>query len=267
MLLPNSYPSCFSERYAAISLEAARAIYDRVLLHAQQFMRPLSSWQKQLNKPNYHCYLLLAPNIDTGALTLEESQWVGMFALEGPLEAEAYNYYNIDNIKPNSEGRETRWLGLKLYLEEQHRNLDATQLLRHVVTSHIKRETRSQYASLANGKVISARLQSSAYIGTTSLKYHAPSSASAVAELTRRQDLEYDGYLNEVPEEFLGGGLSQKVTTVFEMWWNLGWGKQPRTGSVKHRRYLMYVRSRASPLGYLLMEHGRQICTQTVSSQ
>lgn len=216
VLLPKKLPELLLRRYAALSMEAMRAIYDRVLLYSRQFVKPLASWEEQLAQSDYHCYLLLAPNVNTGIMTLEEGQWVGMFALQGPLDAAAYNYYHMEHIRTDPLGLETRWLGLKLYLKEQHRNLDAMQLLRYAVMNHIEQETRSQFSHLQRGEMVVARLQSSAYVNTTSHKYHASSGAAVVGELTRRQDLEYDGYLEEVPREFLDEDPNERVSTVFE---------------------------------------------------
>lgn len=218
VLLPRQLPNeLLLRKYATLSIEAIRAIYDRVLLHAPQFIRPLESWDRQLKEDGYSCHLLLAPNVETGAMTLEEGQWVGMFALQGPLEPEAYNFYRLEQISPSLEGPETRWLGLKLYLKEQHRNLEAMRLLRQAVMGHIERETKRIFEEkLSHGQRVSARMQSSAYIGTTSYKYHQSSGAKVVAELSRREDLEYDGYLDEVPKEFLNEDMSETVSAVFE---------------------------------------------------
>lgn len=215
-LLPKKLSKLLARRFASLNVEAIRAIQDRILLYAPQFVRTTESWEDELGQPDYSCHVLVVPNIETGAMTLEEGQWVGMCVLHGPLDAEAYHFFNRDKIRLQPDEPETRWVGGRLYLKEQHRNFEAMRLLNKTFMDNIEQETRAKYGQSLGMKVL-ARLQVSAYHGTAAHQYHSTSGAQVISELTRTQDLEYDGYLKEVPEEFLEDEDStQLIGTVFE---------------------------------------------------
>ena len=216
LLLPKKLSRLLARRFASLNVEAIRAIQDRILLYAPQFLRTTESWEEDLAQSDYSCHVLVIPNMETGTMSLEDGQWVGMCVLHGPLEAEAYNFFNLDKIQPDPVGLETRWLGGRLYLKEQHRNFEAMRLLNKAFINNIELETKDKYRQ-SPGKNLLARLQVSAYHGTIAHQYHLTSGARVISELTRKQDLEYDGYLREVPGEFLEDEDSTKpISTVFE---------------------------------------------------
>ncbi|KAJ3541823.1 hypothetical protein NM208_g4416 [Fusarium decemcellulare] len=214
--LPKTLNGLLLRRFASLNFEAIRAIEDRFLLYAPDLLKSTASFEKAISQPDYTCLILAVPNIDTGSTSLEESQWVGMIILRGPLDAQAYNWFHLEKIQPDPAGPVTRWTTARFYLKEQHRNVEAMRLMDEAFTNTLEQKTRARY-SAERGVSVTTRLQVSAYHGNPTHEYHTTNNALTVAEFGRKQVLEYDGCLETVPEGFLEGeDLITPICTVFE---------------------------------------------------
>lgn len=218
--LPKQLPLALIRKFAALNVEAIRAIQSRMLLCAPQFLRTSESWEAELQDP-HHCYLVLvAPNFDTGATSLEEGQWVGMVLCQGPLSPQAYNIFDSENLLAGVTGRQTYWIGRRLYLKESHRSARAFLLLNQSSIDLVKRETSAILIPNRHDELtttLHARIQFGAFYGTPAHENHTSSGARPIMEVPLSQILYHSGYLQDVPEGFLEkDDFLKPVGTLFE---------------------------------------------------
>ncbi|ERF77206.1 hypothetical protein EPUS_06486 [Endocarpon pusillum Z07020] len=208
----------------------------------------IQSWEAELQDP-HHCYLVLvAPNFDTGAISLEEGQWVGVVFCQGPLSPQAYNIFDSENLLAGMTGRQTHWIGSvrmyaflsdsawrtvavvgelrlpltgrRLYLKESHPSARAFLLLNQTSIDLVKRETSAVLIPNRHDELtttLHARIQFGAFYGTPAHENHTSSGARPIMEVPLSQILYHSGYLQDVPEGFLEkDDFFKPVGTLFE---------------------------------------------------
>lgn len=214
-----------ARKFAQLNSEAIRAIQDRPLLYATQFVRDTESWKKELQNGRLACWICVAPNAKDGCLSLEKGQWVGIHQLHGPLSNSEYNFFKETNLEPELDNFCTRWIAGRLYIKADHRNMDVGSLIHRTSLDYLESQTQSLLGpSLTAGTQRHAKIRVSltAYHGTASFGMHRAGTLRAVREVTRTEDLDYDGLLDQVPADLLGsedytepvGTLSESVEEV-----------------------------------------------------
>ncbi|PVI02283.1 hypothetical protein DM02DRAFT_613100 [Periconia macrospinosa] len=217
-----------ARKFAKLNVEAIRAIQSRILLYAPQFLRSTESWMAELRDEGLTCWICVAPNAKTGRLSLEEGQWVGMYQLHGPLSAAQYNFFDDESLmaecsKDENGGTTTRWTGGRLYVKSQHRNVHTFMALQQASTNFIRETTKQLALSVLtprelNKGVVTARVQVTAYYGTAAHQAHKANDLRVLREVSRAQDLAYDGLLDAVPAGMLDDGdFTEPMGTLFEM--------------------------------------------------
>ncbi|KAF2162369.1 hypothetical protein M409DRAFT_27377 [Zasmidium cellare ATCC 36951] len=212
-------------KFAQLNVEAIRAIQDRPLLYAPQFIRGLESWREELQRSRLACWICVYPNAKNGSVTLEEGQWVGIHRLRGPLSPTEYNFFKDASLETTADELCTRWIAERLYIKPDHRNVELGNLIYCTSMEYLTSRTQSLLQpNLATSaeKHADIRISLTAYHGTASFGIHRAGTLRAIREVTRVEDLDYDGLLDQVPAGLLGtddytkpvGTLSESVQDI-----------------------------------------------------
>lgn len=193
--LPEKLDDRLLRKFAVLSADAIRAIRaERMILFTQDLLKRPDEWAAALQDPQLHHFILIAPNVQTGVISLEEGQWVGMYVFQGPLKDGEMEFYR--GSKPTSN-HETRWIGRRLFVQEHHRSQEATRILYQAegesIAPYLQREE--------GGAKASARI-SYGILGTGGSIWEisgATGKAQAVREVGLWESLEADGTLDQVP--------------------------------------------------------------------
>jgi hypothetical protein len=219
LLLPKTLSPLLARRFAALNVEAIRAIRGpsvSIFIYSPQFTRTIKSWEEELRQPGYNCYVLVTPNPETGATTLEEAHWVGLWVLRGPLEADSPDFPQGISEPAPSGAVQTQWFGTRLYVKESHRSLHVLGLMNQAVYEHMVRHARSEYKA-SPGMLVNIRLRLTAYLDTNAHQYYTTTGAKTLLTLSSWEHLDRDGILEQVPEEFLPSkDLSEPVISIME---------------------------------------------------
>jgi hypothetical protein len=109
-------------KFAALHSEALRAIYpgeDLILQAPKILTSPNVLHEGMKDVQNWIC---VAPNAFTGATSLAEGQWVGMYALRGPLKPGECSFFDADMLL---EEGDSLWVARRMYVQEGHRCKEA----------------------------------------------------------------------------------------------------------------------------------------------
>lgn len=217
--VPRRMDAAMVRKFALINVEAICAIQERILLYAPQFLKSTGDWTSEITNGNSTFWILVAPNAISGSNSLEEGQWVGICAMHGPLSAKQYNFFGDAALAPMDGRLETRWIAGRLYIKPHHRSTEATKCLNRALEAFVNARTQELLglSNTVHGSAV-ARVQATAYYGTAAHRNHQANGLQVVREVTRAEDLAYDGLLEETPEGLLhDADFRDPSGTLFEI--------------------------------------------------
>ena len=183
-------------KFAALHSEALRAIYpgeDLILQAPKMLTSPDILHEAMQDVQNWIC---VAPNAFTGATGLSEGQWVGMYALQGPLKPGECSFFDAD--MPLQEV-DSLWVARRMYVQEEHRCKEALVGLQQALEAHIRGHHRSM--GFSTGK---AHLRIIAKGGSAAFALHSVN-AEKLRELEYREVLQDDGTTRRLPRALVEG--------------------------------------------------------------
>jgi hypothetical protein len=198
-------------KFAALHSEALRAIYpgeDLILQAPKILTSPEALHGAMQNVQNWIC---VAPNAFTGEISLSEGQWVGMYALQGPLEPGECSFF--DASMP-ADGTDSLWVARRMYVQEEHRCKETLLGLQQALEAHIQRHHESIGSN--TGK---ARLRIIAREGSAAFALHSVN-AERVHDVEYQEVLEDDGTMRRLPHALVEGtpeGVWGRPWALFEM--------------------------------------------------
>ncbi|KAB8076972.1 hypothetical protein BDV29DRAFT_154221 [Aspergillus leporis] len=140
--IPDTLDPFLARKFATMNMEAIRHIPERILLYTPELMKSAESWMSQLKDTRCAVWICLAPNVQTGEISLEQGQWVGMSTLYGPLSLEEYQIFRPDSDQATPNSGETRWRTGRVFIKECHRNPEAFASLYQALTAFVLERTR-----------------------------------------------------------------------------------------------------------------------------
>jgi hypothetical protein len=198
-------------KFAALHSEALRAIYpgeDLILQAPKILTSPNVLHEGMKDVQNWIC---VAPNAFTGATSLAEGQWVGMYALRGPLKPGECSFFDADMLL---EEGDSLWVARRMYVQEGHRCKEALVGLQQALEAHIREHHKSLGSS--TGK---AHLRMTAKEGSAAFALHSIN-AEKLRELEYREVLQDDGTTRGLPHALVEGTLEEvwrRRCALFEM--------------------------------------------------
>ncbi len=97
-----------------------------------------SDWMAILTDPMKHHLICVAHGPDAVDRILNSGTWVGMLCLLGPLSKTQYDFPGRVGPELGSDERETRWRGLGLYLERDHRASAAHMKIHEAILAYVR---------------------------------------------------------------------------------------------------------------------------------
>ena len=198
-------------KFAVLHSEALRAIYpgeDLILQAPKMLTSPDVLHEAMQDVQNWIC---VAPNAFTGATSLSEGQWVGMYALQGPLKPGECSFFDAD--MPLQEV-DSLWVARRMYVQEEHRCKEALVGLQQALEAHIRGHHRSM--GFSTGK---AHLRIIAKGGSAAFALHSVN-AEKLRELEYREVLQDDGTTRRLPRALVEGTSEEvwrRPWALFEM--------------------------------------------------
>lgn len=206
--LPQKPKESFTRKFAALYREATRAIYldEELILQANYLLATPAALHTTLGG---HWVVCVAPNAISGATTLDEGQWVGIYGVKGPLKTGGF--FEADT-PPFS--KESLWNSRRVYLQEQHRKHEAISGM-HKAAEALIREGH-QAAGFEAGH---ARVRFFAKDGSASSALHSANAGQAtmIRPINYEEILRGDGSIAGVPPAF----VQATPARVLEVPWKL----------------------------------------------
>jgi hypothetical protein len=213
--LPRDADPRIMRKFAAILSEALRAIYpgeDLILQAPKILTSPKALHESMRNLQNWIC---VAPNAHNGATTLSEGQWVGMYALQGPLKLGECSFFDADTPL---EDTDSLWMARRMFVQEEHRGKEALLGLQQALEAHVQGHHQGVGIGSGEGRG-KARVRMFAKEGSAAFGLHSVN-AERVRELEYRELLEDDGTTHRLPRGLIEGVPEQVWTrpwALFEM--------------------------------------------------
>lgn len=198
-------------KFAVLHSEALRAIYpgeDLILQAPKMLTSPDVLHEAMQDVQNWIC---VAPNAFTGATSLSEGQWVGMYALQGPLKPGECSFFDADMPLQDVD---SLWVARRMYVQEEHRCKEALVGLQQALEAHIRGHHRSM--GFSTGK---AHLRIIAKGGSAAFALHSVN-AEKLRELEYREVLQDDGTTRRLPRALVEGTSEEvwrRPWALFEM--------------------------------------------------
>lgn len=198
-------------KFAVLHSEALRAIYpgeDLILQAPKMLTSPDVLHEAMQDVQNWIC---VAPNAFTGATSLSEGQWVGMYALQGPLKPGECSFFDADMPLQDVD---SLWVARRMYVQEEHRCKEALVGLQQALEAHIREHHKSMGSS--TGK---AHLRIIAKGGSAAFALHSVN-AEKLRELEYREVLQDDGTTRRLPRALVEGTSEEvwrRLWALFEM--------------------------------------------------
>lgn len=209
--VPQDCDARILRKFAALHSEALRTIYpgeDLILQAPKILTSPQALHEGMRNIQNWIC---VAPNAHTGATSLSEGQWVGMYALQGPLKPGECSFFDADT--PLGE-MDSLWMARRMYVQEEHRSKEALLGLQQGLEAHI----RGHHSSAGSGGG-TARVRVFAKEGSAAFALHC-ANADKVRGIEYRELLEDAGAMQRLPRAWIEGTPEHVWTrpwALFEM--------------------------------------------------
>jgi len=204
-------------KYTRLRTEAWLTIFHHDLLHAPMALKSFNARRKELQQPDYHCWVCVLPNPKTGATDLDTGVWAGLANMQGPCSEVEYNTLKEPSLNAQTEHLEMRWRPRGLYFRPTHRDPTLYAALYHELITW-QQQQATQAAKAAGLDTVLIR-----QIWTTELGAVAHSTSTTVEDarevmqLTVAGKLEYEGWMNEVAlEELTEESHREPVCAVFE---------------------------------------------------
>jgi len=198
-------------KFAVLYNEALRVIYagQDLILQAPNILSSPETLHKATR--HLHTWICVAPNAYSGATSLAEGQWVGMYSLDGPLETGQSSFFDTDTATTAS----SLWVTRRMYVQEEHRNKETILGLQQALEAHI----RKYHGDVGSGAG-RAKLRMFAKEGSAAFAFHC-ASAQKVRELEYGKVLEEGGTMQRLPGGLVEAMSDQVLTgpwgALFEM--------------------------------------------------
>jgi hypothetical protein len=213
--LPQDSDTHLRRKFAVLYNEALRAIFpgeDLILQAPNILLSPEALYEATRHQ---HTWICVAPNAHSGATSLSEGQWVGMYSLHGPLECSRSSYFEADASLFGGEDSKSLWVTRRMYVQEEHRSKETILGLQQALEAHIRKYHNDMGSG--GGK---AKVRMTAKEGSAAFALHS-TNAQKVRGMGYRELLEESGTMQRVPSALTGARSEQEWTepwaAVFEM--------------------------------------------------
>jgi hypothetical protein len=209
--LPQKLDNSFTRKFAALYREATRTIFpdEELILQANYLLTTPEALHAMLH--DQHWVLCIAPNAISGATTLDEGQWVGIYAVLGPFQTTESGFFESDTPALSTE---SLWNYRRVYLQEQHRKHEAISGMHKAAEAYIRE--RHQTAGFETGH---ARVRFFAKDGSAMSALHSANAGQTtlIRSINYDEILRGDGSIARLPPAVVTAAPAR----VLEVPWKL----------------------------------------------
>jgi hypothetical protein len=204
-------------KYARLRAEAWQTIFHHDLLHAPMALKSFNARRKEIEQPDYHCWICVLPNPKTGATDLDSGIWAGLANMQGPCSEAEYNTLNEPSLNAHAEHLEMRWRPRGLYFRPMHRDPTLYAALHRELMAWQQQQATQAAKDAGLGMVLIRQIWTTELGAVTHSTSTTFEGVREVKQLNVMEKLEYDGWMNEVAlEELTEASHREPVCAVFE---------------------------------------------------